>query len=1494
MKKNSLLIPLYFLLSLAVMGQEKTDTVFSGGPAGFVPAFERFMIANLTPSQVQAKDAFILSWQAGAFSAVQQQIIWEIMTHLESRGGNPIPHFTELLKNLNALSESSLDPDKRTDRLHLLQKIIDQADRLTDLSVYLESLRWLYSEQVLHMKGAGRWKASSGDYALRYDNELFVEFPSTQLIYKAGNDSIVIYEVSGTYRPLSESFTGTEGTISWEKAGLKREEALARLGSFSIDLKSSEFHDDTAYLIFPKFFQGEVGGSIVHKATNTTAGQHVRYPDFSTFQKRFEVNELFKGFAYEGGLRIQGKDVSGFGEMYKPARLDYSRNDTLYLHLTSPSFLITDDGISSQNTTATFYLEKDSIYHANIALQYNAKEELLALYKTDDPVTDSPFENTFHQLDMQIDRLEWDLKGSKIKLTRPRGATYGVVSFESIDYFKETDFFRIMGMSNVHPLYIMRNFAEYYYSETFPVEELAKWMKQAEYQVVALCIELAKEGFLHYDRNSREVTLKPRLHYYINSYAKQKDYDVIRIVSETEAPTDNAVLDLHNKRIQINGVPRIFLSDSQNVAIFPYGQKITLSKNRDFIFDGVVRAGMMTLFGKNFQFNYDTFRLELGIIDSISIATYTGETDEYGRAVISYLTNNIEEGAGELLIDHPMNKSGLSRHKEYPIFRSNTSSYVYFDRLAGLEGVYPKDTIYYVLDPYSFENVDQFIREDLVLEGTFYAGGIFPPIRQNLVVQEDNSLGFNMEVPPEGLPVYGGQGRVYGQVFMNNKGLKSTGKLEHLSTTYTSQEYAIFPDSLKARVEDMYTAESATTLSPETKAINLDICWYPKQDRLLATSTETPFEMFGNDTRLDGQLIISQNITSGSGTVNTGDSRIESNTYTFSARSLQADTANYYLKSSTAEGNAFIAENTRTRIDFDQQKSTFSLNTDTSQIKFPEIQYSSTMKEFEYDMQSRILSMRQPDIPLDRLLQPEELLLLGSEDLSQPNFISQNKPGDTIRFASGEARYLTETSRIEASNVQYVRIADALIQPGEGILTIGKFGRFDQLENANIVVNSRHILRSATVNIASSKAYTGSGIYTYEQKEQSPLPIEFNNIEVNDSLHTMASGIIAEADEFTLSPAFKYKGEVELDATKDHLYFEGGAAIQNPCPFLDSRYLAFASEINPESITIPYTEDAKDVNGNRIFSGHFVTNDSTHVFTAFLSPKKTYSDNHMVSPSGYLYYDGTSETYKITSMEKLSDYSRSDNIVTLATTNCNISGEGALNFGVDYDHFTLKNYGQVLYTHDSASVAFDAILGLDFFFSQEALQIMANELRFLPTASPVDLSRDLYTKAVKYYLGNEGAADFQMDLNIGGVNSETPGGMQHTLLLNQVKLKWNPETRSYQSWGKIGIGSVNKTQINIQVNGYLEIQKRKTGDVFDLYIKADDASWYYFGYTRGNMMALAGNNAFTEVLRNLKQKDRKHPESSLAHPYTYMLGVQGRLLPVIRKFERMQENETPE
>jgi len=1484
MLRRQIVLSIFLILVTPITLYSQTRSAFSGDPEKFKSELTSFMGPNLNEVQLANLNTFITRWDSAAFSKENMVKIIDISSQLSSRSMRPVPHFNDFLQTLNNFIEFKREDSFFVNWITGLSELAFNPRFTNDnIAKYFRNTVSMIKGNILFESGSVKWKVKNNTLKFLHDTVFYIAVSDATLTCYSQKDSTEIYNATGRYYPDAQLFKGTKGKITWEKAGYPANDVFVDLTDYSINTSKSSFRLDSVKLTHKTYFKEPVSGTLTDQAVSFSSKEKANYPRFVTDIKTFQLKNIYKGVNYEGGLTFEGANVKGTGENFFPARIILYRNDTLYLKISSKEFLFSKTGLNSQETSISLYLNKDSIYHSNLGFSYFEATRQVNLFRTNNPISNSPYFDSYHNIDMYFEYLSWNMNESKIILSRARGASLGQAQFESSSFFNSDYFMRLMGLDDYHPLNRIVKFAEWFYSETFPVSEFAKWLNKPQESVTGLCIDMANRGFVFYDRTNNEVTIKKKTKDFLDSYAKRKDYDILNIVSETKAPVDNASLDLKNFRLTINGVKAVFLSDSQKVAIYPYKQQLIMGKNRNIDFDGVVAAGLFTVFGHNFSFSYDTFKIRLQKIDSIKIAVETDKKDMYGNPLIKNVDNIIQLGTAELYIDNPENKSGLKSLKQYPIINAISYSYIFYDKIAGLEGVYPQKDFYFKVDPFTYENIDHYSNQDMNLSGEFVGGNILKPMKQYLTIQENNSLGFNMIIPEKGIEVYDSRGILYNDLNMSNKGLVGSGKLKHLSSVTQSDEYRFFPDSMIAQATTFDIERDGAGLFPLLNSKDISIKWLTKKDEWLATNTAgKSFNMFDNGTTLDGTLTLKPSRLDGSGVINMPSSMVTSNLFSFTSNAIKADTADYNLKSPTTNGYSFIAENANTNIDFELKMTRFRLNTDSSLVKFPELQYICTMTDFVYNMETRVLDMEQKGKSNIPLLTPDKLLQLDFKNLDKPTFFATNNLSDTIAFSAWKGSYHLDQEYIEADYINYIHIADALIQPDSGRITINRRAKIQQLQNAVIALNKKHILRNAKIDIESSKRYTGSAVYDYMNENKEIQQISFPELAV-DTMITSARGYIPATQNFMLNPAFSFSGDVNLYSKDDQLTFTGAAGIVQNCKSIKSFNIKFKSKIDPKNVIIPVSDKPRDINDELVFSGSYINSDSIHIYPTFLSAQKSWSDVALVNSSGWLYYEKAKGRYVITSREKLIDQTLPGNMLALDKNFCILSGEGNINMGGKFDLVKLSSAGKVIHSLDSGKVNLESILALDFFFSPEALKVMADEIRMMPTLKPVNLNTDLNNKGMKDLLGVTAATQLKTEMDLFGSSRTLPKEFTSELLLNDVNLYWNEATSSFRSKGRIGIGFIGQQPINVYVDGYIEVQRRRSGDLIDVYLKADESTWYYFSYVRGVMMSQAGNNSFNTIVSTTKLNDRKHPDSSIRVPYTYMIAVDDRLSKFLRR-----------
>jgi hypothetical protein len=56
--------------------------------------------------------------------------------------------------------------------------------------------------------------------------------------------------------------------------------------------------------------------------------------------------------------------------------------------------------------------------------------------------------------------------------------------------------------------------------------------------------------------------------------------------------------------------------------------------------------------------------------------------------------------------------------------------------------------------------------------------------------------------------------------------------------------------------------------------------------------------------------------------------------------------------------------------------------------------------------------------------------------------------------------------------------------------------------------------------------------------------------------------------------------------------------------------------------------------------------------------------------------------------------------------------------------------------------------------------------------------------------------------------------------------------------------------LNIAVEGYLEIKKAENGDIVNLYLKLSPDAWYYFNFEENRLLTVSSNGEFSDIIES--------------------------------------------
>jgi hypothetical protein len=778
--------------------------------------------------------------------------------------------------------------------------------------------------------------------------------------------------------------------------------------------------------------------------------------------------------------------------------------------------------------------------------------------------------------------------------------------------------------------------------------------------------------------------------------------------------------------------------------------------------------------------------------------------------------------------------------------------------------------------------------------GTLYSSNIMAPIEDTLKLRPDNSLGFVRITPPEGFAIFDGKGRIFNKIDLSNQGLRADGQVKYITSTTTSDNFNLFPDSLITKSTHFTIDQQLEGIQyPEAKGDKHSIKWFPRREKFYAYKGEHPFEMYTNQARLSGDLLLEPLGLIGNGIVRLDNAKLISSKYEFNANDFLTDSTSLDLYSSDPDSISFETLKLKAKIDFLSRQGIFDRKGISIFAKMQPLRYETHLDRFTWNLDNNVLTMSTSG--RQKAVENEKFYVSHMADKdSIPNgsvFYSTKFNEDSLYFFSQKATYDLKKSRLSADSVKYLLVADAAIYPIDKKVRVEPTLRLLPLKNAIVMASipkRYHKIYNSDISVLSRKKYFGKGYYDYIDERDSIETIALTEVGVNENSITFGNGIITEPDSFKLSPEFSFNGKVALNAPDKYLHFNGGTRPIFKCQRLNPNTVKFESTINPDSILIPITETPQNVNDVRLINGSIITEDSIKLYGSLLGIRKTYSDVPFVLASGYMNFNKNNRRFTVGPAYKIFNPDTSGNTVSLQKDFCMMFGEGKIVLPIELGQVKLKANGNLIHKLEDNSLSLDAILQINFFFNQSSLEAMATDLNSFPLLDKVDLSRKVVQKVIYESADPKDAAIALSQINLFGAPAQTPKGLESTITLADVKLKWNQRTRSFISSGKIGIGTIGNIQVNKKVKGYLEIVKRRSGDFMTLYLHLGDDKYYVFSYTKGAMQVSSSNDAFVAPIKLLKASDRKVKVPLGQQKYSYLIGTVGGLNAARERYKQLQ------
>ena len=1460
-KKGLILFVLTLVFSFSSSAQKKGKLKeFSKDFPIYLSELNEFMTASDNSDLKAVYKSF--SKNSLEFTEEEQERIILISNKMLDKRMRANPHFSKVLSALMNVNNHVKGESMLPEWLGVIDETVDNTTT-KKLMLFCAFTDDLVRENILRKSKAAAWLVDTDDYSFEFEMiEPIILFNSNfNLSCSADGGSYTIEETKGKYYFVSNEWEGNGGVINWGSHGLAIDSVYATIANYKIDTRKSQLLADSAVFYNKYIFPLPIVGQVVNKLAS--ARQAEKFPKFTSYSKNIELKEIFPNVDYKGGYKMQGKEFIADGGDYAQARIIFKRNGLPVFVANANRFSLGKDRIISKEAGIKIFFDADSIYHSNLQFKYINSERKLQLYRDVNGVSGAPMLNTYHNVTMDFELLEWNIDKDIITLGSLPGTAESRVELESVDRYLQEKYESMQGIDAIHPIFLVNNYVVAKQEKKFFVEDFAKFSRFPSLQIQHYLIQLANDGFIFYDYGEKRITVLPKLFTYINAASGLGDYDVIAfnsIIKSGEYNTSdkylvNAALNIKTKDLNILGIHDIQLSKARDVYLYPTDGLLVVKKNRDFIFNGQIYAGRgrLNLFGKNFFFHYDEFKVDLNEIDSVqlSVPVLPIQKDMYGNELLTKVKTVIEAVTGDLRIDDPTNKSGLRKDSfpGFPIFSSFEDSYAYYDKKSINDGVYDRDRFSFHLQPFEIDSLDNYTGKGLAFAGTFESAGIFPTFEDTLRLQEDYSLGFTRKTPNNGFDIYGGKGKYYNDIHLSHKGLKGSGDFEYLTAKASAEEIFFFPDSTNLYTQTFAINEVVSGIEfPQVSNTETFAHFMPYKDRLEIDKRKDEFDFFKGQASFNGNLLMQPTGVTGNGIMTLDKAEVSSNLFTYNASWFGSDAASLNVYESGG-AIAFKANNLRTHIDMKTREGVFHSNGAGSYVELPANQYICYIDKLKWEMD-------------------EELLTLGDEVASSKGseFISVHPHQDSLSFIATTANYSLKDYIIHANGVEDIAVADAIIYPDSGIVTVKKKAIIQTLYGARVLADDLteyHTFTNASVDIISAHKYTASGDYTYTDAMNQKQQIFFKEIRVGEDTVTMARGDVETDKPFHIDSKFDFKGSLDLFADRRNLIFDGYFMANHSCELLDKEWVKFRSEIDPQNIVFTLDEKLYSDEKGLISTGLVMSLDSTDIYSAFLSRKDRIIDADLLKASYTLAYDKKRFAYVIGGPDTLSNY------FTLYDRTCKTTGEGIVDLNLDFGQVDVTSVGMLSHDMKNNKKEFEGFFMLDFFFSEKAMQVMAKDIYSAPGDGLFEYD-EAYANNLGRIVGDEKGDMLMLDLELKDEFVDFPKEMNHTLSFTKAKFKWDNVNKAYVAKGELWLGNINKSQLNGLLDGYIIVEKGRNSDILTIYLQTEFYDEYYFQYKNGVMRSWSTNEEFNIAIREITDAKRKAEPKKGATPYRYM------------------------
>ena len=1395
---------------------------------------------------------FIRYFEKASYDDAQEERLYLLVSKLRKKRFNDAEDFYPLFRLLNHYGEGALK-DENLD--NFLSSSIRHVPKLKHKSAksYLKKCSSLLVDSVLHSTKTFEWKFTAGDFVFTNDSTPILTGADLELSCISRQDTIKLMNTSGYLDLFSHSWHGDGGQSDWTKRGISKDSISVIVDDYFIDLRKPYFDVEGAQLIgnLPHD-EGELWGVFSNGLSSNSNGEGAVYPNFISDKDGVNFKNIFKDVEVKGRLEIRGKRMFLFGKDNKTTQLMFFHNDVPFIKALAKRFRLQDARIYAEDVSINLMWNNDSIVHPQLNLYYDDSTKVTSFERSKNNMGMSPIRSSFHQLDCYFDRMSWNRDSTALFFSNDENPSRNPALLESYDYYKESRYEDVSTMDKRHPAFILKTLSTNSGNERdFLLSDIADAYNCSLKDADVLMTNFAVLGFVDYHIAKEVIVIKDRLYHFLDFRLGNRDYDGLRMVSRSDRKP-YAKMDLSSGDLAVRGVNMVEISDSNDVAIFPYESDVVVHQNRDFTFDGIIQTGNFALYGKEMKFRYDPFELDLNKIDSLQYEVSTGAIRHGLEEFTETVKTVICDISGTLYVDDSSNKSGLDSLSEFPKLYSREKAHIYYDKIKN--GVYKRELFSFQTDPFQWDSLLSINTENIEFTGRLNAPTIFPSFKDTMRLNDNLELSLSHKIASR-YPAYEGRGAFTNDLYLDNNGLKGKGAVYYLNSMTVTDSIYFYPYHALAfaKSQQIYEQESPTSC-PEAYVENASIDWQAFKDKMISKNRDTFFSVYREKYLFEGAMSLSPKALEASGELYFDNALSVSDHFILQSNDFTAHHSQFNLFDEIDDQKIISGKELYTAVSFEDDFASFETLSDSANFELRPNKYHLYFDLMEWDMVDFRMNFSQ-----------------FSQDKGW--LVSVDNYQDSLSFHGTKAKYDLSTYELDVAGVREILMPPATILPDSSRVQIISNGKMKSLNNTEVHIASNtktaYSFYQTKLDILNGAEFVGSGWFDYSSTEGDVQPIYFSHLK-KQGVNVYGRAYLKEEDDFHLDQHFDYRGKVNLDSSKDFLNFNGDTRIHEVCGALNRAWIPFIDDVDPDDVFINLNPEIRLTDRQQWHAGVMLSQKPTVCYPAFLSSPKRVNDYEIMGVNGFVHFDDLSRHYVIGSQEKIEDPYHPGNQAIYNPDSCSLYSEGTINLGENTGLVRITGEGWLMTSIDQEEIEGVVDLGLDFLIHKKAAKLIYKSLKKASFNNLVDQSNVLHQRMLDYKIGGKQLKKYNRKKQKG--KRFLPDELKHTFYFPQLDLYWDRKTTSFVSNFEIPLNNIIGRKIDRMVPGIIEIRPRGLGDEVHIYLHLSEEEYYYFNYRRGVMNVISSNQEFNQLITNSPKRLSYRKGTAETGSFRYQLG----------------------